>query len=122
LMLCPLGCYAANDPQHCGSCSNDCQSGTCLDGQCTCAAGYTNCGPAIGCVDLQNDGQSCGVCGQVCGGGACVAGICQCPQQGQVWCVGVGCTDLSGDPHNCGACGHSCGASPGTQCTFGQCG
>jgi hypothetical protein len=83
----------------------------------------TNCGPVLGCVDLQTDPANCGVCGNQCDPGAtCTAGGCTCTA-GQIDCGGtVGCRNISTDPNHCGSCNgpnHQC--IPGDTCVAGVC-
>lgn len=50
-----------SDPNHCGSCTNVCSSGTCCLGT---------------CCNLRYDHANCGWCGHDCGSGQCVSGAC----------------------------------------------
>ena len=71
----------ANDPAHCGACSNACRAGeVCAEGSCriACPAGQSVCGAS--CVTLDRDPQHCGRCDTPCGAGAsCEMGTCRCP-------------------------------------------
>jgi hypothetical protein len=80
-----------NDPANCGNCGNDCNGGTCQNGQCT-GGSLTDagalCGPGncTGCCDSTNKcnpGNSnleCGIGGNACqncgGTGTCSLGVC----------------------------------------------
>lgn len=53
---------------------------TCVDGTCTCEAGFTDCDSKRGddcAIDLGNDPHHCGACGRDCQGGGCKGGLCQ---------------------------------------------
>ena len=95
-----------------------CCSDACTSGVCACAAGQTDCGDVIGCVDEQTDTDNCGACGNHCATGAvCNAGVCAC-LAGNVNCGAV-CVDLSTDPNHCGTCDTACPS--GHSCVSGQC-
>jgi hypothetical protein len=61
------------DPEHCGSCDNDCpetKADGCKNGECTCGNApaclqSTTCCPG-GCVDTATDTANCGGCGKAC--------------------------------------------------------
>jgi hypothetical protein len=101
------------DPQHCGSCLNQCLLGvtTC------CAVGVLDPGE---CVDTQTDERHCGGCGRPCGTGEiCLGGRCQSQcRAGQTLCDGT-CVDLGSDFLNCGQCGRSCRGEE--RCQNGTC-
>ncbi len=95
------------NPQHCGSCSNQCKSGeSCCDG---------------GCVDFQTSNQHCGACGKVCRGEqTCQQGSCRCPDKQPDYCPQVRqCFNLQSNAKNCGTCGRSC--AEGNSCINGDC-
>src|SRR5204863_1842215 len=71
-----------SDPNNCGTCGNQCDSGICSNGVCvavrlgqTC----TTCGN--NCVDLQSNAAHCGSCSHACQpfNEVCLGGICQPP-------------------------------------------
>lgn len=82
---CPAGmtkcsdgiCYdLQNHHDHCGTCTNACDSTTwCNKGNC-CNLGSEYCGSA--CIDVQSDQNNCGACGNVCPSATpyCSAGTC----------------------------------------------
>ena len=95
-----------SDPDHCGECGHECESGEgCLAGKCErfgCAPGQVECEGQ--CVDLQRDAQNCGACGDACDPGmVCSDGDCftSCPGD-QLACDG-GCVDPHADEQYCGA-------------------
>jgi VCBS repeat protein/stigma-specific protein Stig1 len=115
-----------SDPDHCGSCDNECSSGEpCIDGVCgePCPSGTERCGDA--CVDLATDPDHCGDCAFACAAdlacseGSCVEG---CPE-GTEQC-GRSCVDTSTDPDHCGGCNDPCPEPAGTEatCDAGACG
>ena len=77
----------ANDPLHCGSCTNNCSAkappgmqAACSNGACTynCAAGMADCDSDGSCeTNLLTSSTHCGSCTRSCGGTPCVGGFCQ---------------------------------------------
>ena len=113
------GCYdVSNDPEFCGSCRPYQCAGSefCVDGQCSCRPGLTDCGG--NCVDTQSDLSHCGGCGRACNqscvGGNCVSGS-SCTQTD---CSGA-CVDTNSNPLHCGACNALCAVDQ--ICIGGQC-
>ncbi|MBN1654944.1 MAG: hypothetical protein JXA30_14335 [Deltaproteobacteria bacterium] len=128
------------DPQHCGSCDNECDtdSQTCIDGECkitSCPAGLADCDGVLnnGCeTDLNTSLLNCGTCGNACiannGIAQCVGGTCNIAEcdSGFDDCDGLlinGCeADLKTSLQNCGYCGNGCTANNGTaECADGTC-
>jgi len=66
----------SNSYYNCGSCGNPCPLYLfCIDGQCSCQPGYTDCGG--NCTDLNYDAGNCGECGHTCPANCfCVDGQC----------------------------------------------
>jgi len=116
------------DPQHCGSCTNACQSGQlCSGGKCgsTCQSPTTKCTGTDGgatCANLGTDPKHCGSCTTVCSvadGGGLDAGPNNPPNPGINYDSGIGWT--TGTPGcSSNACGATCG-SGFTGCTDGIC-
>ncbi len=116
----PCATNTDTDPQNCGSCGNECPTGSdafhfraaCVDGKCQpfCVAEYADCNgvPDDGCEsDPKIDPNNCGFCGNECAPGVeCVGGKCGCPP-GHQNCNGT-CVDTSNDDDNCGACERKC--------------
>jgi hypothetical protein len=111
------------DPNHCGSCGNQCNSRQyCAPtmaapaGACVCRPGFSLCGTT--CTNLQGNANHCGSCGNQCAGGqSCVNGTCTTGNNscgaGLTACGGGGgggtsCFNLQTDPRNCGGCGNTC--------------
>ncbi|MET0793901.1 MAG: hypothetical protein ABW061_20445 [Polyangiaceae bacterium] len=80
LLECNNSCVdTKNDPDHCGSCDEQCDlphgMNVCNSGTCAllgCDAGYNQCPPfyfelpITACADFSNDLENCGYCGHVC--------------------------------------------------------
>jgi hypothetical protein len=123
------------DPNNCGTCGNKCAAGShCIDGQCGCPDGLTDCNGA--CVDVMNDPNNCTGCGIVCpsyqtlglpappanmkytcGGGQCGKLICtgyfrDCDRDESNGCE----VNVSNDAANCAQCGNAC--DPGQLCAI----
>ena len=106
-----------SDPDHCGSCSDSCQSDVdgatviCVDGNCEIECPdpvETYCDDLDLCVNLDFDDDHCGVCGTQClEGESCVEGACDCTEEGYAECDDK-CVDTMSDPNHCGECGESC--------------
>lgn len=97
------------DPDHCGRCGEDCNTGeSCQSGVCVCGAGALQCGD--NCVDASSDFEHCGQCGNRCQlGETCNSGVCEpLSCDGSEVACRTGCTDLSSDEANCGRCGEGC--------------
>src|SRR5581483_1708007 len=96
-----------------------CQSGICVNGDCTCSPGALICNGV--CTNIQTDAYNCGACGKRCAyTDECVAGACKprgCPA-GQVMATGY-CVDLNWDWGNCGTVGNACAG--GQVCANGAC-
>jgi hypothetical protein len=129
-----------DDPAHCGGCDQPCAAEEvcddgqcveecdescdddvelCVDGACTCRAGFVRCNDE--CVDLSTDSQHCGMCDRDCDEELpCGDGECQpadCP--GFPDHCDYGCTDVQSDPLHCGECDHAC--HPSQDCAGGRC-
>ncbi|HSY25126.1 MAG TPA: hypothetical protein VK841_23535, partial [Polyangiaceae bacterium] len=112
---------------NCGACGVACNIGaTCVEGQCTCSAGFTQCGAAgfrgLGdCEDLTSSNADCGACGHACPRATplCSEGTCvvQC-LSGESLCNGT-CASLATSKTNCGNCGEICGGN--LTCVGGAC-
>lgn len=92
-----------SNPENCGACGLSCPAATtCVDGQCTCAAGLLLCGTT--CVDPSSDRRNCGDCGVACGSdNDCIDGECTgCGGLGEPCCGGIRC---SGKFTECGPSG-----------------
>ena len=130
----------ANDPTHCGSCSNDCALGgrgsSCSSGICSrgcgpnqfCMSNQVCCGNTCATTSVDND--NCGGCGILCGTVAhgstscslsacqittCDVGFANCNQQSYDGCE----TNTNTDPSHCGTCNNVCGAN--YSCVSGVC-
>ena len=130
----------ATNPQHCGSCGEDCaalanvsgavscSAGACVVPSTSCAGGFAHCSSNVldGCeTDIATNPQHCGSCGENCsalahisGTVSCSASACVVPlsscQAGFAHCsssVLDGCeTDIATNPQHCGSCGEDCSA------------
>jgi len=111
----------ASNPDHCGSCSIDCNSTeVCSLGNCSveCHPGLEQCGRA--CVSTRANNENCGTCGNVCEPGtACSDGMCMTSCREGLSECSIGCVSLVTDYFNCGACGNVCNASG--VCSLGHC-
>jgi hypothetical protein len=85
----------ATDPNHCGGCGIECETGLCEGGACDPSTSIDACG---GC-----DG-SCSFGAEVCVAGECQDNPCE---PGQLDCDGA-CADPATDPNHCGGCGIEC--------------
>jgi hypothetical protein len=111
------------DPGNCGTCGNQCTSGTsCSDGQCLCPSGQTLCNGT--CVNTSTDSKNCGACGKVCGTAytlptTCSAGVCgtTCPptQQSCGALAVYGCCPVA--PSTTRVC--TCAQEPSQECSSG---
>lgn len=94
----------ATDAHHCGSCNNDCGTGTCVSGQCmsNCAPNTIACGgKCLAVADLAVDPNNCGGCNKGCNDGQyCTNSMCEC-RPGLAFAKGE-CRDLNTDPNACG--------------------
>lgn len=134
------GCEAdlANNPAHCGSCSNACTAGLiCVAGSCVasrCPSGRGDCDadPSTCEVALDTSAAHCGFCNNSCsaanGTSACVDGACrvQSCEGGFGDCDGSpsnGCeTALASADQHCGTCGAPCTNPNGiTSCRGSSC-
>jgi hypothetical protein len=142
LSPCSGACYdLANDPQHCGTCTQGCNHGAyCHAGTCACLPGLTLC-PNGTCDDTSSNPDTCGGCttacttGQSCelgchsAAGSCPNQLTACPaSNGRVQCV-----NLDASVPFCGTCGVVCGPdqvcaaktcqtyAPATPCTACPC-
>lgn len=128
-----------DDPAHCGGCNRPCDAEEvcddgvcieecdescdddvelCVEGECTCRAGFVPCGST--CVDLSTDPNNCGMCDRGCDSQPCGNGDCQpddCP--GFPDLCDSSCTDVRVDPMHCGECGRAC--HPSQDCVGGEC-
>jgi hypothetical protein len=106
------------DPEHCGSCSGDCEPDLeiCDLGRCVCRAGLVECHQR--CVDLARDPEHCGGCEitcEYCGDRLCLSAD-ECATFDV--CGGV-CTDFQSDPLHCGDCDTRCAVDE--LCVAGEC-
>ncbi len=127
-----------NDPEHCGSCDNQCgPSQGCQGGQCVlmCPDGKGDCNnnPADGCETDFGTTLNCAFCGDTCdpanAAGACTAGMCvvencvngfgDCDNNPANGCE----ADLQGSALTCGTCNNACPNGPNgtTVCNGGSC-
>lgn len=121
-LLCDGSCVSPNDPEHCGSCDQRCDSDeVCASGQCRadtlpCPADTVRCGSV--CVDLLSTPAHCGSCNNACAGSQfCLDGECACPSG--LRACGTTCEDVDSSPLNCGSCNNVCGV--GQVCVDGEC-
>ena len=76
-----------SDPENCGACSNICETGVCLDGDClVCATDESVCGQV--CKNLAIDPDNCGACGNPCMSGLCSNGLCEAAGTGRAIALG----------------------------------
>jgi hypothetical protein len=101
-------CIVTADPEHCGTCENDCtrlpnieptgiacELGSCIY---TCKSGFPDCDKTgTGCTDRSTDPVNCGQCGHSCLGGACVASVCGPATFFDGTGIGASITDLATD-------------------------
>lgn len=138
--VCDGGCFAADDPAHCGSCDNDCSklphvtgATSCQSGKCSlisaCAPGWSDCNGSAsdGCETDMTTATHCGSCTTTCTGGtpvcspstggarSCTSG---CPASAPMLC-GTTCSDTTTDSNNCGGCTDRC--TGGMTCQGSKC-
>ena len=121
-MMCDGLCVdTSRDSKHCKDCSIDCGDRACVEGECVCETGMTDCSGI--CINvIGDDTGNCGDCGvncsdgMVCNGGTCEysPGLGDCDGQAD-----NGCETLLGTASNCGRCGEKC--SDGNICNGGKC-
>jgi hypothetical protein len=109
---CGRACYdLQNDPDHCGSCDNSCESGEiCSEGSCT-GSGAPDAGLDAGDAEAGEDGGTFAdvELPPICTGPGsppdCICGL------GQLICDST-CVDALTDDKNCGECGKDCNMPP----------
>ncbi len=121
-----LQCKNPADDATCGTCQNNCGTGSCTNGTggfLCCDADETRCGST--CVDLDADNGNCGMCGVTCTTpDTCTptvgTGDAQCCDTAgnELNCDGA-CINKLTDPDNCGACDSDCGGT--NICSNGHC-
>jgi hypothetical protein len=135
--LCSGACTnRQTDSSNCGTCGNECVSGTsCVGSSCTCNATScpNGCCGADGACHTPSAPGTCGIAGAACTDCtlntvsheiACNgSGVCAC-ETGKTLCEGV-CTDTLTDDNNCGGCNtlHTASAicNSDQHCVAGQC-
>ncbi len=103
-------CVRIYDPNFCGDCDTQCESGEVCDATLGCIEGCPEPREACNgsCVLLDYDNANCGACENECdieNGFTCLLGECRCPD-GYKECGGE-CVLFDDDRH-CGACGAAC--------------